>query len=63
MDEDLTREAEGFVTAFMEEHKLTPIPELMERRVMWTVDSGGIVLVKGALSRLLAAAHDMESAQ
>jgi hypothetical protein len=61
MDEDLMDDAERTVLAFMERHQAAAIPALIGYCVMWTVDNGGLSLIKDTLARVSAAADDMEA--
>lgn len=60
MEEDIMDDAERTVLAFMERHQAAAIPALIGYCVMWTVDNGGLSLIKDTLSRVSAAADDME---
>lgn len=60
MNEDLIIDAEKVVTEFMTTHKAAAIPAIMGYCVMWSVDNGGIELIKETLARLSLAADDME---
>lgn len=61
MDEDIMDDAERTVLAFMERHQAAAIPALIGYCVMWTVDNGGLALIKDTLARVSAAADDMEA--
>lgn len=59
-DDQIMDDAEAVVCGFIEKYHAAAIPALIGYCVMWTVDNGGLDLIKGTLERVSAAADDME---
>jgi len=60
VNDKLMDDAERVVCDFIAKHREAAIPALIGYCVMWTVDNGGISLIKETLERVSAAADDME---
>lgn len=58
--DDIMDDAERTVIAFIDRHRAAAIPALIGYCVMWTVDNGGLNLIKGTLANASRAADDME---
>jgi len=58
--DDIMDDAERTVIAFISRHHAAAIPALIGYCVMWTVDNGGLNLIKSTLSNAGRAAADMQ---
>lgn len=58
--ESVMDDAERLVCEFIGKHKAAAIPALIGYCVMWTVDNGGLKLIKSTLANASRAADDME---
>lgn len=60
-DDKIMDDAEAVVCAFIEKYQAAAIPALIGYCVMWTVDNGGLSLIKQTLANVSRAADDMEA--
>ena len=59
-NDSLMDDAEQVVLAFINKHHHDAIPALIGYCIMWTVDNGGLSLIKETLANGILAADDME---